>query len=322
MSVASKPSQLIETNPLDEYQFVGRNGDRITMHASPLLATLSRVAAADTAEFFAIPVFNDQRSFVSWYSQRRGQLEAFWEMPDDHQKSVLNTLEKVVADIGKATARLSDNSAPESRTYTALLPLLLNFPEPVEYHLYFVDGKPVATHWGMNKEIAADARDTLTPFVAQWRERLALRETQAAEAARNAAMENSFFGRLLRAGARSGAVEVTLLWNDQNDLDLHIDCPNGNWLNFSNKTECGGILDIDRNAHQNALTMEPVENIVWTSQPTCIGRYTVYVHFFRQHGGQPGTSDFKVRLKRGIKVQYSDGTVAAGERQQVVSFDV
>ncbi len=315
-------AQLIETNPLDQYQFVGRDGDRITMHASPLLATLSRLAATNTAKFFAIPVFNDQKSLVSWYSQRSGQLEAFWEMPDDRQKAVLDTLEKMVTDIGKATAKLSDNNAPESRTYKTLLPLLLNFPEPVEYHLYFVDGKPVATHWGMNKHVIANAQDTLTPFLVQWRERLTLREQQAAEAARNSAIENSFFGRLLRAGARSGSVEVTLLWNDQNDLDLHIDCPNGKTLSFSNKTECGGILDIDRNAHQNALTTEPVENIVWTKHPTCKGRYMVYVHFYHQHSGQPNTSEFKVRLKRGARVQYSDGSVVAGERAQVVTFDV
>ena len=128
--------------------------------------------------------------------------------------------------------------------------------------------------------------------------------------------------RLLGAGARSGAVDVSLIWNDKNDLDLHVDCPNGRTLNFTNKVECGGILDIDRNAHANALTDQPVENIVWTSAPTCKGRCTVYVHFFRQHAGQPDSSPFTLRIKQGAKTQYVESSVGSGERRQVAAFDI
>ncbi|MCB1789355.1 MAG: hypothetical protein KDJ27_15905 [Gammaproteobacteria bacterium] len=320
--MSGKQNQLIDTNPLDEYQFVGHNGDRITLHASPLLATLARFAGADAAKFFALPVFNERRTHVSWYSQRSGALEAFWEMPDDRQEAVLGSLEAAAADINAATAKLGRTDASESGSYQHLLPLLLNFPEPVEYHLYVVDGLPVATHWGMNKQLRSDARDTLTPFITQWRERIALRRRQAEEAARNDAKEQSFLARLLGAGARSGAVDVSLIWNDKNDLDLHVDCPNGRTLNFTNKVECGGILDIDRNAHANALTDQPVENIVWTSAPTCKGRYTVYVHFFRQHAGQPDSSPFTLRIKQGAKTQYVESSVGSGERRQVAAFDI
>ena len=317
-----KPAQLIETNPLSEYLFIGSDGERITCNAAPLLTTLGRLAEADVAQFFAIPIFNDNRTKVTWFSQRRGELEPFWEIPDQRQEAVLDQLTKVAPSIAAATSKLDSLSASESSTYSRLLPLLLNFPEPVEYHLYLVDGKPVATHWGMDKQLTTRPRDTLTAFIEQWRLRLVERARQAEEAARSAAREQSFLGRLTRAGARSGALTVSLLWNDTNDLDLHIECPSGEVLNYRNKQACGGILDIDRNAHTNALTAEPVENIVWTSKPTRKGLYSVYVHFFNQHDAAASSSKFEVRLKRGTSVSHSSGRVTPGQRLKVTDFSV
>jgi hypothetical protein len=317
-----KPAQLIETNPLAEYQFVGSDGERITCHAAPLLATLGRLAEADIAQFFAIPNFNDNRTRVTWFSQRRGRLEPFWEIPDPRQHAVLEKLARVAPEIAATSRKLEGLGASESATYARLLPLLLNFPEPVEYHLYLVDGDPVATHWGMNKQVSRQARDTLSPFIEHWRQRLEERARQAEEAARNAAREQSFLGRLTRAGARSGAVTVSLLWNDTNDLDLHVECPGGEVLNYRQKQACGGILDIDRNAHPNALTNEPVENIVWTRKPNRPGEYAVYVHFFKQHDPAASSSEFELRLKRGTSVRHFSDRVTPGQRLKVTEFRI
>jgi hypothetical protein len=119
-----------------------------------------------------------------------------------------------------------------------------------------VDGKPVATHWGMNKQVSGEARDTLSPFIEQWRARLRERAQQAAEAERN------------------------------------------------------------------ALTSEPVENIVWTRKPNRAGQYSVYVHFYKQHDASMPCSKFELRLKRGSSVRHFKGQVTPGERLKVTDFKI
>lgn len=50
--------------------------------------------------------------------------------------------------------------------------------------------------------------------------------------------------RLEREGAKSSDVQVSLMWNNYNDLDLHIVCPSGERLHGGNKiSACGGMLE-------------------------------------------------------------------------------
>jgi len=48
-------------------------------------------------------------------------------------------------------------------------------------------------------------------------------------------------------GCKFGEIEFALSWNDENDLDLHVICPCGVEIYFSNKKcqTCGGELDCD-----------------------------------------------------------------------------
>lgn len=302
---------LVDRTSLDEYSFVGEAGERVTVRAAQLLALIERRRSKALAALFATPCFNQRRTQVMWFSGNPAQVEPFAELADADQARLLDMLEESRAGILDLAREIDAESSSESAIYARMLPLLLNFPEPVEYHLFQVGGAPVVTSWGMNRGEALEARDTVRPFIQGWRERLALRRRQAEEEEALKAREKSFLYRLTRAGANNGQVTVSLIWNDTNDLDLHVECPNGERISFSNKQAGGGMLDVDRNAHFQALTAEPVENIVWAKKPPR-GRYRAFVHHYRQHDPAIAESRFTLRLKQGETVSFQDGRVAPG----------
>ncbi len=99
-------------------------------------------------------------------------------------------------------------------------------------------------------------------------------------------------GRRLRAaGAMTGDVQVSIAWNDVNDIDVHVMVePFGGgqpslvcWT--SRVGLCGGMLDVDANVHPAAATNRPVENIFWRKGAAPFGRYTVAIHHYHPWSG-------------------------------------
>ena len=86
--------------------------------------------------------------------------------------------------------------------------------------------------------------------------------------------------RLQREGARGGEVQVSLAWNNVNDLDLHVICPSGEEISYRNmRSRCQGRLDVDMNVRGNRPWSErPVENTT---------TYRVRVPFGRQNERSP-----------------------------------
>jgi len=81
----------------------------------------------------------------------------------------------------------------------------------------------------------------------------------------------------------SGILRVNLSWNTTDDLDLHIETPNGE-VSYNNKTvENEGVitsLDVDANAG-GILTSTPQENIVWDGIPS--GKHKIKVNFYKRN---------------------------------------
>jgi len=128
--------------------------------------------------------------------------------------------------------------------------------------------------------------------------------------------------RARREGARSGRVQIILAWDDRNDLDLVMICPNGERLYFDHRQACGAVLDVDRNAGNSALSPTPVENIVFAAEPAP-GRYRIIVWHFQNNPPAPASSPYRVTVKReGRPDQVFTGRVAAGQQVEVGHFDV
>jgi hypothetical protein len=127
---------------------------------------------------------------------------------------------------------------------------------------------------------------------------------------------NPDLDRAERQGARRGRTQVILAWDDRNDLDLAVICPNGQRIDFRNRVACGGALDIDQNAQGGPLTRNPVENIVFEQDPAP-GRYRIVVDFFERRDGP--TTPYRVTIRQaGRPDRVITGTAREGVRDQVV----
>ena len=125
--------------------------------------------------------------------------------------------------------------------------------------------------------------------------------------------------RLQREGGASGTVQISLAWDDYNDLDLHLFCPSGERIYFNNKkSECGGILDVDMNVRPVSNT--PVENVVWKGEAP-LGTYKVGVHFYKHHRKRRTKRKCKFRLRvvtHGETREYL-GSITYGQAMQMVT---
>ena len=130
--------------------------------------------------------------------------------------------------------------------------------------------------------------------------------------------------RLEREGARSSDVQVSLMWNNYNDLDLHIVCPSGERLHGGNKTSaCGGILDVDANVR--AETRKPVENVFWPEGTAPGGQYHVYVHYYKKHNKRRSKdpTSFQIMVNSGGEMTEYTAELSKGDPiMQVCSFEV
>jgi Ca-activated chloride channel family protein len=132
-----------------------------------------------------------------------------------------------------------------------------------------------------------------------------------------------FSSHLSQANAHSGDIRVTLVWNNRNDLDLHIVTPDNEEIYFDNKTDStGGWLEGDRNEHGE--TVEPIETVLWPQDRAVNGTYRVFVQNYDFHEPKYTPTDFQVEIKNGNEYTYYKGTVRGtgrSSRTEVCTFD-
>lgn len=130
--------------------------------------------------------------------------------------------------------------------------------------------------------------------------------------------------RLEREGARSSDVQVSLMWNNYNDLDLHVVCPSGERIHGGNrKSACGGHLDVDANVRPDSR--KPVENVVWPEGEAPAGTYQVFVHYYKKHKKRRSKDPTKFQVianAYGDLMEYTGELTFGEEIQLVCSFTV
>ena len=125
--------------------------------------------------------------------------------------------------------------------------------------------------------------------------------------------------RLAREGGKSGVVQISLAWDDYNDLDMHVFCPSGERIYFNNrKSECGGELDVDMNVRPKSKT--PLENVVWTDEAPD-GEYKIGVHFYRHHRKRrtKKTCQFRLRVVTYGQAKEYSGELTHGDPMSMIT---
>jgi hypothetical protein len=120
----------------------------------------------------------------------------------------------------------------------------------------------------------------------------------------NGEVADSIKERVKRAGGNiDAALRVSLAWFNFDDLDIHVQCPDGH-IYYGNRDD---ILDVDMNAGRGH-TRTPVENLSW-SRPKD-GTYRVWVDQFCQR--EMSGVGFEIELQNGHRVErfsYSERVI-------------
>ena len=145
---------------------------------------------------------------------------------------------------------------------------------------------------------------------------------ESREAAQRAMSELQ--ARLEREGAQSSDVQISLMWNNYNDLDLHVVCPSGERIHGGNKkSACGGELDVDANVR--AETRKPVENVFWEEGKAPTGKYQVYVHHYKKHNKRKSKDPTKFQVivnQGGVPYEYNGELTSGDPIMMVTEFNL
>ena len=108
-----------------------------------------------------------------------------------------------------------------------------------------------------------------------------------------------------------------MLWDSDDDLDLHVSTPDGSEIYYSNREAGGGYLDVDANV--GGRTMDnPVENIYFDSPSA--GTYSVWIEDYSDR--TDGTTSYLVRVTVGDQSQTFSGTIdGSGNEVSIISFN-
>ena len=126
-----------------------------------------------------------------------------------------------------------------------------------------------------------------------------------------AADENGVVGPLTRLTfdvlqVGTGDVQVTLAWNTDADVDLHVIDPNGDEVYWANRmVSSGGELDLDSNAGCSNDGVRN-ENITWPVGSAPQGTYIVRVDYWSNC--EVASTDYTVLVNNGGNVEVFSGT--------------
>lgn len=122
--------------------------------------------------------------------------------------------------------------------------------------------------------------------------------------------------RLMEVGAKTGDIQVSISWNNYNDIDVWVEYisfrNNSMAINWMQKNAYYGHLDIDMNL--TPMTNRAVENIYFEKARAPFGLYNVYIQNYRQWEKTTNTTVVNVRIIVDGEVTYKTCRISTKDR--------
>lgn len=115
-----------------------------------------------------------------------------------------------------------------------------------------------------------------------------------------------------------GDVQITLVWDNTADLDLHVYDPNSEEIWWKYKySSSGGILDVDDTNGYGP------ENVYWAKGKAPPGNYKVYLKYYvwEDEPWRPARSNYTILINAFGRVKKYSGSIALGETIHIQDFD-
>lgn len=131
--------------------------------------------------------------------------------------------------------------------------------------------------------------------------------------------------RVERAGGQYEHVDIraTLMWNNRNDLDLHVQDPSRAHIYYADKMPrgaSGGYLDVDMNVRGE--TTAPVENTRWAKGAAPSGMYKIWVRNYAFHEADRAATPFVLELQVGEHTFRYEGRTPYARTQEASDIHV
>jgi hypothetical protein len=170
-------------------------------------------------------------------------------------------------------------------------------------------------------KLETELMQDLTNNILPERDLLQAAAGRSGEGLPHAAELSVFSKRLTRAGAKTGDIQISLIWYNTNDIDLHVTPPSGDHIYYNRRvSRCRGVLDVDMNAN-GPESQEPVENVYWARGKAPRGKYTVAVHHYASHGA-PDPTQYTVMVSVDGEIRIFSGELSYGDPPRIIySFD-
>src|SRR5262245_20996250 len=116
--------------------------------------------------------------------------------------------------------------------------------------------------------------------------------------------------------AGTGDIQISLRWENRNDIDLHCVDPSGEEIYFGHqKSRSGGWLEQDANngnkEHEWGDTDRPLENVFWGEGKAPVGKYRVFIqHYSLRDPGKKDPTRYWVEIRVGSTLKKYEGEIA------------
>ncbi|MCS3408652.1 SrfA family protein [Serratia sp. AKBS12] len=140
----------LRSGSLHDVVALGENGQPVYTLAHPLREALRLQNQPALAQMLAIPQVNQAGDRIDWYAPFAGAVTSWQAASPVQRQSALQALDAGRSAVVMLSQRALASANPAHRLFAALLDHVLQVPDA--QYVFLLDGKPVLTFWGFNRQ--------------------------------------------------------------------------------------------------------------------------------------------------------------------------